>query len=40
MGGDQDKLIELFNEALAKGSAAERERYLAEACGGDSDGSS
>jgi eukaryotic-like serine/threonine-protein kinase len=30
-----DQLIELFNEAKAKPSGAERERFLAEACGQD-----
>src|SRR5436309_65288 len=31
-----DQLIELFNEAKAKPDGAERERFLAEACGNDS----
>src|ERR1044071_10466851 len=29
---EQDKLREMFGEALAKSSLQERERYLAEAC--------
>src|SRR6185436_11515398 len=31
-----DKLIELFNEAKAKPAGAERERFVAQACGRDS----
>src|SRR2546426_11790494 len=30
-----DKLIELFNEAKAKPAGAEREQFLAQACGDD-----
>ena len=32
---EQDKLNEIFSEALARASPEERERYLASACGGD-----
>jgi serine/threonine protein kinase len=32
---DAERIIELFNEALAKSSAEERERFLAAACAGD-----
>jgi hypothetical protein len=35
MGDEQDRLMELFNEARAKRSAEEREAYLAAAGGGD-----
>ena len=33
MAVNQDKLIEVFSEALAKAPPVERERYLAQACG-------
>ncbi|HAV62019.1 MAG TPA: serine/threonine protein kinase, partial [Verrucomicrobiales bacterium] len=32
-----DRLIELFNEALAKPAGADRERFLVEHCGTDAD---
>ena len=35
MAANQDKLIEIFSEALAKASLEERNRYLAQACGQD-----
>ena len=35
MATNQDKLIEIFSEALAKASPEERSRYLAQACGQD-----
>jgi serine/threonine protein kinase len=35
MTTNQDKLIEIFSEALAKASLEERSRYLAQACGQD-----
>src|ERR1039458_9770039 len=35
MATNQDKLIEIFSEALAKASLEERSRYLAQACGQD-----
>ncbi len=34
MSEEQDRLMELFNEARAKGSAEERETHLTAACGG------
>ena len=35
MATNQDKLIEIISEALAKAPQEERERYLAQACGED-----
>jgi len=35
MGDEQDRLMELFNEARARRSAEAREAYLTAACGGD-----
>ncbi len=35
MGDEQDKLMDLFNEALARSTPEERDAYLTEACGGD-----
>jgi WD40 repeat protein/serine/threonine protein kinase len=35
MGDEQEKLMELFNEARARSSPEAREAYLADACGGD-----
>jgi serine/threonine protein kinase len=35
MATNQDKLIEIFSEALGKASPEERSRYLAQACGQD-----
>src|SRR5579864_3038013 len=35
MNNDQDELNAIFSEALAKASAEERGRYLAQVCGAD-----
>ena len=35
MDDEQDRLMNLFNEARAKASAEERDAYLSVACGGD-----
>jgi serine/threonine protein kinase len=35
MSGDQDRLMEIFGEALKQPSPEARARYLVEACGGD-----
>ena len=35
MSVEQDKLIQVFSEAVAQAGPEERERYLAEACGSD-----
>jgi hypothetical protein len=37
MGDEQDRLMDLFNEARAKSSPGEREAYLTAACGGDAE---
>ena len=37
MDDQQDRLMDLFNEACAKGSAEERDAYLSAACGSDAD---
>ena len=34
---DSDRLLELFSEAVARRTAAEREAFLVEACGGDAE---